>query len=399
MNIPIPILKLKKNEERRLRAGHVWIYSNEIDTAHTPLKHFLPGEEVLVESHDKRILGMAYVNPHSLIAARLFSKHRYERLDQAFFVSRLRTALALRERLFSNPYYRLVFGEADGLPGLIIDRFADTLVMQLNTAGMEIRKNILVAAVLEVLPITTSILCRNDSAIRKQEKLEQYTSPAFGSPPETILLQENQLSFYAPLQQGQKTGWFYDHRSNRARLSAYVIQHRVLDIFSYVGAWAIQAAKHQATHVDCIEVSSTAAAWIIKNAELNQVSDKVQIICEDAFTAMRALIQAQQHYDVIVLDPPAFIKKQKDRQEGLRAYQRLNELAMKLLVPGGVLFSCSCSMHMDMGEMIAVLQRAAVTTHHSIQILERGHQGPDHPLHPAIPETDYLKRVVVRKVG
>lgn len=394
----IPTMKLKKGEERRLRAGHVWIYSNEINTASTPLKNFSPGEEVIVAAQDNSILGVAYINPHSLITARLLSTDSRTRLDQAFLIQRLQLALALRERLFPKPYYRLVFGEADGLPGLVVDRFADTLVMQLNTAGMDVKKDLIVAALREILPTVTTILCRNDSSIRKQEGLEQYVAPAFGLPPESITLEENNVAFTIPLWQGQKTGWFYDHRLNRARLKEYVAKRRVLDVFSYAGAWAIQAARYQASHVDCIEASAAAAEWIVKNAELNQVQDKVKVICEDAFVAMKSLIQAKQQYDVIVLDPPAFMKKQKDRQEGLRAYQRLNELAIKLLVPGGILMSCSCSMHMSAEDMPKMLQRAAVATRQHLQILERGHQGPDHPIHPAIPETDYLKMVVARKI-
>ena len=207
---------------------------------------------------------------------------------------------------------------------------------------------------------------------------------------------ENDSRFHIPLLEGQKTGWFYDHRLNRARLKTYAPRCDVLDVFSYVGAWGIQAANYQAKHVDFIESSASAAAYIVKNAEENQLKEKITVHCEDAFTTMKSLQQRKQ-YDLIILDPPAFIKKQKDHKQGLIAYQRLNELALKLLKPGGILFSCSCSMHMTVEELQHVLQRAGQTTHAQLQILERGHQAPDHPVHIAIPEMDYLKMVVVRK--
>lgn len=393
----IQVLRLKKGEDRRIRAGHPWVYSNEIDTTVSPLKQFSPGEEVRVESHDKALLGAAYVNPHSLIAARLFSRDSNDTLDTPFFIRHIQQALALRERLFAQPYYRLVFSEADQLPGLVIDRFGDDFVLQINTAGMELKKESVVEALRHLVPTTTSILYRNDSQIRTHEGLDTYVSPAFGTPPETLSLVENEIHFIAPLYKGQKTGWFYDHRLNRARLREYVANKRVLDVFSYVGGWGIQAATYGAERVECVEVSDFACDYILKNAELNAVANKVSVIRDDAFDALKQLLQTQQQYDVIVLDPPAFVKKFKDRKEGLIAYQRLNELAIKLLVPGGILFSCSCSMHVSMQDLIDILQRVAYRTQTTIQLIERGHQGPDHPMHLCIPETDYLKAVIVRK--
>lgn len=394
----LPHLRLKKGEDRRIRSGHPWIYSNEIDISATPLKGFTAGQEVVIEAQDKSVIGIGYVNPHSLIAARLVSRDAQEKLDQDFFTRQINTALSLRQRLFSQPYYRLVFSEADQLPGVVIDRFGHDFVVQINTAGMELKTEFITQALRDIFPDLTSILLRNDSQIRTQEGLEVYVKPAFGQPPEKVFLEENGVKFTAPLEKGQKTGWFYDHRLNRARLQHYVANQSVLDVFSYAGGWGIQAAAFGAKSVDCIEVSALAGEFIKQNAELNQVADKVKVICDDAFDAMKKLLNENKLYDVIVLDPPAFVKKFKDRKEGLIAYQRLNEMALKLLVPGGILFSCSCSMHVSMGDLIELLQRTAYRTQSTIQILERGHQGPDHPLHVCIPESDYLKAVVVRKV-
>lgn len=391
-------LRLKKGEDRRIRFGHPWVYSNEIDTVNTPLKSFSPGQEVTVIAHDKTILGSAYVNPHSLIACRLYSRAQETPLDEAFFINRIEAALALRDRLFTQPFYRLVFSEADGLPGLVIDRFGEHIVMQINTAGMEKHIDIIAGAIMKRLPTTKSILLRNDSQTREHEGLALYTKDIFGQTPSETVLVENDVSFHVPLLTGQKTGWFYDHRLNRARLKEYVTGKTVLDTFSYLGAWGIQAAVFGAAQVDCIEASATASQLIRRNTELNKTDDKVKVITDDAFDAMKALVQAKKTYDVIVLDPPAFVKRSKDRKEGLIAYRRINDLALKMLAENGILVSCSCSMHVSMDDLVEQLNRATQQTPYGIQILERGHQGPDHPVHPAIPETDYLKALFVRKI-
>lgn len=395
--MPPSYLRLKKGEDRRIRFGHPWVFSNEIDTTSTPLKAFNSGETVTLIAHDKTVLGTGYINPHSLIACRLVSSAVIS-LDAVFFIKRLQAALALRVRLFTEPYYRLVFGEADGLPGIVIDRFGNHLVIQINTAGMEQHIETLVAALTMVLPATTSIFLRNDTPSREHEGLALYTKDVTGQTPVETILLENGVSFYAPLRTGQKTGWFYDHRLNRARLQHYVANKTVLDTFSYLGGWGVQAAVFGAKQVDCIEASASASEFIRRNAQLNHVGECVHVITDDAFAAMKALVQAKKTYDVIVLDPPAFVKKFKDRKEGLLAYRRINELALKLLADDGILFSCSCSMHVSMDDLVEQLNRGAHATHCALQILERGHQAPDHPIHPAIPETDYLKALVLRKI-
>lgn len=391
-------VQLKKGEDRRIRGGHPWIYSNEINTTATPLKAFQPGEEVIVQAHDKTLLGAAYVNPHSLIAGRIFSRNPEEKLDVAFFTRQIQQALQIRQRIFEKPFYRLIFSEVDGIPGLVVDRFGDDLVAQVNTAGLESKIAEIVDALRAVLPNTRSILLRNDSSIRTQEGLEAYTKAGYGTPNDEIIIEENGVKFAVPLLEGQKTGWFYDHRMNRARLKDYVKDKTVLDVFSYLGGWGIQAASWGATSVECIEASAFACEYINKNAALNQVEKKVSTICDDAFQAMKALVQAGKQYDVIIVDPPAFVKRFKDRKEGLIAYQRINELALRLLGSDGILVSCSCSMHVGADDLLQLLQRAAFRSQTSLQILERGHQGPDHPIHLLIPETDYLKAIILRKI-
>jgi 23S rRNA (cytosine1962-C5)-methyltransferase len=392
-------LRLKKNEDRRIRAGHIWVYSNEIDTAVSPIKSFKAGQEVLIEAADKKILGVAYINPQSLITARIFTRRAHERLDLAFFIKKIKSALSLRQHLYSKPYYRLVFGDSDNLPGLVIDRFDTVFSIQLNTTGMELKKSIIVDALREAIPETTSVLFRNDSQSRQHEGLENYVEAGFGTPPQDISVEENDTVFTAPLWTGQKTGWFYDHRLNRSRLKDYANNQRVLDVFSYLGAWGIQAATLGAKEVVCVDSSPLSADIIPKNAALNHVEDKVRVICDDAFVALKKLADAEEQFSLIILDPPAFIKKQKDIKEGLIAYQRINELALKLLAPGGILISCSCSMQIDDKEFMQMIRKAGIKTRANLHVLERGHQAPDHPVHIAIPETDYLKMVIARKTA
>lgn len=391
-------LRLKKGEDRRIRFGHPWIFSNEIATAITPIKAYSIGQEVVVEAHDGTLLGSAYVNPHSLIMARLFSRKPHTHLDSDFFKEKLTNALRMRSHLFAKPFYRLAFSEGDLLPGLVIDRFDTDLVVQINTAGMELHKETIASTLSHLMPNTTSILLRNDSQIRVQEGLDTYVKAIYGNPPDVITLDENNIMFACPLLKGQKTGWFYDHRDNRAKLNRYVKNRTVLDVFSYLGGFGVSAAVFGADQVDCIESSATACDFILKNAELNQVASKLQVINDDAFDAMKSLLQAKKKYDVIILDPPAFIKKSKDHKEGSIAYQRINELALQLLKTGGILVSCSCSMHMSISDLTQLIQRAAFKTQHRLQLLERGHQGLDHPVHITIPETDYLKALFLRKI-
>lgn len=391
-------LRLKKNEDRRLRAGHTWVYSNEVDTKATPLKNFTPGQEVTLLTHSGKILGKAYVNPNSLICARLFDRDSNVSLNLDFFVKRFKTALALRQRIYPQPFYRCIFSDSDFIPGLIVDRFDEHLVVQINTTGIETKKDDVINALRQVLPDTQSILFRNDSQSRTMEGLSTYVEAGFGIPPEKILLEENQCRFYAPLWTGQKTGWFFDHRLNRTRLVDYVKNRRVLDVFSYLGAWGVQSAVLGATEVVCVDSSNLSAEWIADNANLNQVGEKVRTITEDAFTTLKQLLQANETFDVIILDPPAFVKKQKDKKTGTIAYQRINEAAMKLLSPQGILISCSCSMHVSNEEFLQIIRRASLQQNKSFQILERGHQAPDHPVHIAIPETEYLKMVIARQV-
>ncbi len=388
-------LRLLKNEDRRLRAGHVWIFSNEVDNKATPVTQFEPGQPVLIEDAGGHAIGTGYVNPHPLICARLVSRDTKYILDQSLITHRLNIALSLRERLFATPYYRLAFGDSDALPGLVVDRYDDVLVAQITTAGMERLKAEIVAA-LEKVVKPRAILWRNDTSVRELENLPSYVEPALGEIPETITLVENDTRFEVPLAGGQKTGWFYDQRMNHLRMRSYVRDLRVLDVFSYLGGFGVQAAHAGASAVVCVDSSQKAADFIRRNAELNSVGEKVEVVVDDAFDALRRLRSERERFDVVIIDPPAFIKRKKDVKEGTEAYRRLNQMAMQVLAKDGVLISCSCSYHLPREGLRDVMLKASRHVDRFMQIIEEGHQGPDHPVHPAIPETAYLKAFFAR---
>ncbi len=388
-------LRLAKNEERRLRAGHLWVYSNEVDIKATPLTALRPGQPVDIQAHNGKSLGSGYVNPHSLICARLVSRDHDHPFGPSLLVHRLKVALSLRQRLYERPYYRLVHGEADGLPGLVVDRFGEVLVAQLGAAGMEAVKDDLLAALDKVLK-PQAVLWRNDNPIRELEGLAAYVEPALGEAPEWVELEESGARFAIPLAGGQKTGWYYDQRDNRERLGRYVKGARVLDLFSYVGAWGIRAALAGADTVLCVDASSLAVEQVLDNAERNGQGGRVQARQADAFELLKALRAERERFDVVVVDPPAFIKRRKDFKEGALAYRRLNEMAMQVLSKDGILVSCSCSHHFSRDNLTQALLRGARHLDRGVQLLEQGHQSADHPVHPAIPETDYLKAAIAR---
>ncbi|GAC1302181.1 MAG: class I SAM-dependent rRNA methyltransferase [Steroidobacteraceae bacterium] len=388
----LPALRLKRNEDRRLQAGHLWIFSNEVDTQQTPLTKFQAGELARVLAHNDRALGLAYVNPQSLISARMLETWTVP--DVAWLAARIRTALAVRERLYRKPYYRLVYGESDGLPGLVIDRFGPACVVQIGTAGME-RLKLKIQQALEQVVGCDSLLFKNDSAAREMEGLPSYVEVAKGSFDQLGEVLEDDLKFQAPLAEGQKTGWFFDQAANRRALCKYVRNGaRVLDVFSYVGAWGVRAARSGAREVLCVDSSAAALDIAVGNAERN--GTKIVAVRGDAFDVLEDLGRQAGRFDVAVIDPPAFAKRKKDIPKALAAYKRLNQLAMRVLADEGILVSCSCSHHVSLEDLQDAIAKAARSAGKHLQILETGGQSPDHPVHPAIPETRYLKAYFCR---
>jgi 23S rRNA (cytosine1962-C5)-methyltransferase len=390
-----PALALKRFEERRIEGGHLWVFSNEIDNDRTPLTALPTGSICRVLSSRDKFLGFAYVNPHSLICARILGRDPRHPPSRSLFVHRLQVALALRQRLFSAPFYRLVYGESDGLPGLVLDRYGDTIVGQIATAGMEQMRG-LVAEALHKVVHPARLIWKNDSAARELEGLTTYVEAESGSLPEEVSVEEGGLRFQAPLEGGQKTGWFFDQSANRRALGRYVRDARVLDVFSYVGAWSVAALKAGAREAWCVDSSAVALAAAARNAADNGAA--VHALRGDAFDALEELHAQGERFEVVILDPPAFIKKKKQLGKGEAAYRRLNQLGVQLLARDGILVSCSCSYHLPADDLIAIIQRAARHTGRFAQILETGGQAADHPIHPAIPETRYLKAFFCRVV-
>jgi len=395
MTDTLPVLRLGKHKDRRLRAGHSWIFSNEVDNKASPLTAFAPGEAVLIQDASGHNVGNGYINPHALICARLVSRNPKYILDKSLLIHRLNVALSLRERLFEKPFYRLAYGDSDGLPGLVVDRFGDILVVQLTTAGMERLKDDVVLALQKVIA-PNAILLRNDTGARKLEGLDSYIETAMGDIPETVLVEENNARFEVSVTQGQKTGWFYDQRSNRANMRKYIKDARVLDVFSYVGGWGIQAVLAGADSALCVDSSARAIEAVSANAKLNGVEQKVTAEKEDVFEMLRQLRADREKFDVVIIDPPAFIKRKKDVAEGLKGYHRLNRMAMQVLAKDGMLISCSCSYHLQQDKLREILLGASRHIDRFSQIIEHGQQGPDHPVHPGIPETEYLKAEYLR---
>ncbi|WP_223425617.1 class I SAM-dependent rRNA methyltransferase [Alcanivorax limicola] len=395
VNEAVPVLTLRRGEERRLRSGHMWVYSNEVDTDKTPLKGLAPGSEVVIEDNRGKPLGRAYVNPQSLICARLYSRDVTQGLSNSFLKKRVEQAISFRERLFPDGCYRAVFGEADGLPGLVIDRYRDVFVLQSGTAGME-RVQEQVAKVLVDQHQARVVVAKNESSIRELEGLEQYTRALHGDLPETVSLTENGVAYSAPLAAGQKTGWFFDHRAARRHIIPLAKDARVLDVFAYCGAWGVLAAAHGARDVMCVDSSALALDFVHRNAEANGVAERVQSLQADAATGMKELASAGEKFDIVVLDPPAFIKRRKDIKNGLAGYHSINELAMRLVAPGGVLVSASCSMHLQSEQLLDVVRASARHIDRFAQVFASAGQAEDHPMHPAIPETAYLKSWFVR---
>jgi len=391
----VAAIRLKKDQERRLLAGHCWVYSNEVDTEATPLRAFEPGQAADILSQRGRWLGQGYVNPHSLICARVVSRDRSRPLSAALWVQRIRTALELRERLYPHPFYRLIFGESDGLPGLVVDRYGDLLSAQIGTAGMERVRAEVLAALEQVLRPRTLVL-RNDIQVRELESLALGVETVLGEAPEELELTEGETRFLVSPLAGQKTGWFYDQTENRSRLPRFGVPSRVLDVCSYSGAWGVQAAVRGAKEVVCVDSSATALAQVGANADRNGVVGRVSGLQGDAFEVLRVLRDQEERFDLVILDPPAFVKRRRDEKEGTQAYRRLNRLGLELLEPGGLLVTSSCSFHLGREAFLRAVQQAARRAGRSLQLLEAGGQGPDHPVHPAIPETAYLKTFVLR---
>ena len=382
------IVYLKRDEDRRVKRGHPWVYSNEIDVDRSPLKGATPGALVRVADARGQVIGVADLSPGSLVAARMLT--RGADLDADFVADRLARALAFRARVFDTPHYRWVYGEGDGLPGLVIDRYGDAVVIQTSTWGMERRLDAIVAAV-DRLVAPRTLVVKNDATGRIPEGLPSYVEVRRGEAVAEV--EEHGARFLVDLAGGQKTGWFFDQRDNRNRFAMLYRDARVLDLYSYVGAWSVLAARHGARRVLAVDASEAAVDALRANVTRNGVAAVVEATRGDV---KDVLDRGSEPFDVVVLDPPALIRRRKDLKAGRALYRHLNARAIAATAPGGLLVSCSCSSALDAETHLADLRAAARHVHRDIAIVGRGGLPADHPVHPWLPETDYLKCVFVR---
>ncbi len=383
-----PLLHLLPNQGRRLRAGAPWVFSNEI-AMRPEYRKLQPGGLVRLESSDGTRFGTFIFNPHSLIAARLLDRDPTVMIDAAWLRAHLNSAIALRERLCDSPFHRLVHAEADRLPGLVIDRYGDVAVLAANSAGMDRLTPLIVRALLELLPLR-AIVARNDAAARRQEGLAETVLLLHGSDA-TAVVEEGGVRFPVDLLGGQKTGWFFDQRPNRDRVAALAQGARVLDVFCHTGAFGLRCAAAGAASATLVDSSATVLAQATAAAMLHGWSDRITTQRGDAFDRMTELAASAERFDIVVCDPPAFARSRKDAEAGLRAYGRMARLAAPLVAPGGFLFVASCSHHAPLDAWAAQIAWGLHRARREARILATTGAGTDHPVHPHLPESAYLK--------
>ncbi|WP_424138409.1 class I SAM-dependent rRNA methyltransferase [Roseomonas chloroacetimidivorans] len=384
----IPIIRLLPGRDRRAKSGHPWIFSNEV--AMTPAARAIPpGSVVRVEGDDGSRLGIHQFNPHSLIAARRLSRDPAAVIDDAFWQARIADALALRTRLFPTPHYRLVHAEADGLPGLILDRYGDLIALQANTAGMEMATPAILRA-LDTLVAPRAVVARNEAGVRSLEGLPEVTALLRGTDAAGTV-EEGGVSFSVDPLGGQKTGWFFDQRENRARVANLARGETVLDAFCHTGGFGLQAAAAGAARVTLLDRSEHALATAMGTARRNGLADRVEAVRGEAMEALERMGREGMRFGVVVADPPAFAKSRKDIPAAIRAYAQLARRAAGLVAPGGFLFIASCSHHVPSGEFADTVIGGIQRARRDARILAMTGAGPDHPVHPMLPESAYLK--------
>jgi 23S rRNA (cytosine1962-C5)-methyltransferase len=385
-----PLVRIRPREGRRARAGAPWIFSNEIEMD-AKTKTLAPGTIVDVRGSDDHDFGTGYFNPRSLISVRLLDARIGAAIDTDFLAGRLRRALKLREAMYSAPFYRLMHAEGDGLPGLVIDRFGDVCSLQVTTAGMENLTPSLLEALNQVITPKIVIL-RNDTPSRAFEGLENYVRVAKGEMPLRIAVEENGARYVADLAEGQKAGWYYDQRDNRAFMAKLANGKSVLDAYCYAGGFAIASAKAGAKSVTAVDSSSPALALAEEAANANDVS--IKLVKADVFDELERIAARGEKFDVVIADPPPFVKSKKDLEAGARAYRKLARMAAQVTAPGGLLFLASCSHNIPLERFALECAVGIVRAGRSAALIHQSGAGADHPVHPMLPETAYLKALV-----
>ncbi|MGI9493263.1 MAG: class I SAM-dependent rRNA methyltransferase [Geminicoccaceae bacterium] len=387
-----PKLSLLAGQDRRLRAGHPWIYSNELKMD-AEAKALTPGSPVRLVSADGKMLAVAQFNPHSLIAGRVLSRNPDVKIDVAFLERRLSRALRLRERLYDQPYYRLVHAEADGLPGLVIDRFGEAIVCQMNSAGMDLIKPLILETVDQVLSPKV-VVFKNDSPVREREGLGLEVEVVKGSLSGRIELEENGLTFLADPIEGQKTGWYYDQRSNRAFAAKVAGGERILDLFSYGGGFGIAALAAGAKEVLAIDRSEQALTLAKEAAVRNGLVERLTTSREEAFKALDRLTTEKQRFGLVVADPPTFVKSKRELKAGLKGYRKLVRASAPLVRGEGIFVIASCSHNVPIDLFRDEVRKGLGDAGRGGRLIHQAGASPDHPCHPMLAESAYLKCLV-----
>lgn len=387
-------VKLMQGGDRRALTGHPWIFSNEV-VMDAEAKALPPGEVVTVLRADGRALGIGLFNPRSLIAIRLLTRDAARAIDEVFLKRRLERAVKLRDQLIGLPYYRLIHAEADGMPGCVVDRFGDVLVVEPNSAGMDRLADLLVAT-LDKLLRPKAIVISGDGPARSLEGLEPTHRLAKGELSGPVEVVEHGAHFLADVSAGQKTGWFYDQRDNRLLAARFARDADVLDLYAYSGGFGIQAARHGARSVLSVDRSAPALALVRQAAERNELKDRIATETAEAFEYLEAAAVAHRSFDLVIADPPAFVKSKKDFHQGARAYRKLARMCAARVRSGGFLFLASCSHHMPAEEFRAQAARGLHEAGRSGRILFATGAAPDHPVHPMLPESAYLKALLLQ---
>jgi 23S rRNA (cytosine1962-C5)-methyltransferase len=387
LNANLRRLRLKHGQERRVQEGSLWVFSNQVEDA---VKDYHPGEIVRVTLRNGRFLGVGYINPHSLIAVRLLTSEDQE-IDGEFFRNRFQQARELREKILpGEEAVREIFSESDGLPGLIVDRYGDFLVVQISTAGMERLRDLFVPILVEIYQ-PHGIFERSDAGVRKLENLESRSGAIWGEIPEgPVWVKYSGLNLPVDVQRGQKTGLYLDQRKNLDTVVSIGKDARVLDAFSYLGAWGLKAAKSGAAQVTFLDSSGWALEQAMAAARRNRLAGICKTVQADAFDALKQMKAGGETFDLVILDPPSFIRSRSLFKEGYKGYYDLNHRAIDLVKPGGFLVTCSCSHHMDEVAFGELLQSVLRRSGRRGRLLFQGRQGPDHPILPEMPETKYL---------
>jgi 23S rRNA (cytosine1962-C5)-methyltransferase len=393
---PYPVIRLRpKVDDRAIRHGAPWAFDNEIVTDRRT-KALPPGAIAVLEDAERLPLGLVAVNPASRIMARMLDRDAGVTIDAGWFAARITRALALRARLYDAPFYRLVHAEADGLPGVVIDRFDDIAVIQPNAAWADALLPALTEAVQAVTGVST-VLKNAGGRARGLEGLDDHSAVLAGTAPEgPVPVPMNGATYLADLTGGQKTGLYFDQRANHAFAATLAREARVLDVFAHVGGFSLAALAAGAGHAVAVDGSAPALDLARDGAARMGVGDRFETRKGDAFEVMEAVAGEGAHFDLVICDPPAFAPSKQALEKGLRAYERVARLAAALVAPGGYLGLCSCSHAVDLGRFRSACTRGIGRAGREAQLIHTGFAGPDHPLHPNLAESGYLKALFYR---